>query len=190
MGICRLAGLGIMILACIDTGQGDCRAQAPQPPPSSAPPIQGSDSAQTIAAQMQTLASQISSLNEEITDLLTQVEHLRATKPLPPPKDVSPAVKTTYANALQMWTNQLQAAEQRIQTLHARINALENELARLASQVPAAQRTEIAKQQAVLATAKKNLSRATEMVAGLKPAPTKPGAKTGAGSLPPASGLP
>ena len=84
----------------------------------------------------------------------------------------------------------MQAAAQRIQTLQARIGALENELTRLASQVAAAQRTEIAKQQAALATAKKNLNQAIVVAAGLKPAPTKPGAKTGAGSLSPASGLP
>ena len=67
---------------------------------------------------------------------------------------------------------------------------MQNELARLASQASAAQRTDIAKQQAALATAKKNISQAMVVAAGLKPAPTKTGAKTGAGSLPPASGLP
>ena len=190
MRIRRLAGPWILILACIGAGQLDCRAQAPLPPSSTAPSIPSPNSAQTIAAHIQALAAQISSLNEEIAVLRTQLEHLRATKPQSPPNDASPAVKTAYANALQVWNNQMQAAEQRIQTLQARIDALEHELTRLASQVAAVQRTEIAKQQAALATAKKNLNQAIVVAAGLKPAPTKPGAKTGAGSLSPASGLP
>jgi len=111
MGIRRLAGPRIMILAYLGAGQPECTAQAPLPPPSTAPSIQGSNSAQSIAAQIQGLASQISSLNEEITVLLTQLEHLRATKPQPPPNEASPAVKTAYANALQVWSNEMQSAK-------------------------------------------------------------------------------
>jgi hypothetical protein len=90
---------------------------------------------------------------------------------------------------MQAWNNRMKATEQQLQTLQARMNVLEKELARLASQVPAAQQADIVRQQQALGEAKKKMSQAVAMAASVNPSPTKSGAIRGAGGAM-GSGLP